>query len=178
MVLLRACALLLTAGLLVGCGDGDDDRGSTYGAGDASTPAERPTDTPPTPTSDEEPSPPPGAELVARGSDFGTMLFDDRGQAIYLFDVEKGDEPRCYGACAEAWPPVLTEGAPLAGDGLDQRLVSTTERRDGSMQVTYGGHPLYLYAHEARGEVKCHDVFLNGGNWYVVQPDGKPAPPG
>lgn len=46
---------------------------------------------------------------------------------------------------------------------------------DGIRQVTYDGHPLYFYAHEGRGEMKCHDVFVNGGNWYVVQPGGDAA---
>ncbi len=104
------------------------------------------------------------------------MLFDSTGQAIYLFDVEKTSRPRCYRACAEAWPPVLTRGDPLAGRGVDGSLLATTERSDGTTQVTYNGHPLYFYAHEGTREVKCHDVFLNGGNWYVVRPDGEPAP--
>ena len=36
------------------------------------------------------------------------MLYDDTGQAIYLFDVETTTEPQCYDDCAAAWPPVLT----------------------------------------------------------------------
>ncbi len=42
--------------------------------------------------------------------------------------------------------------------------------------MTIDGHPLYFYAHEGKREVKCHDVFLHGGNWYAVQPDGHAAP--
>jgi predicted lipoprotein with Yx(FWY)xxD motif len=118
----------------------------------------------------------PGTKVVTAESDFGTILFGTRGQAIYLFDVEATTEPRCYGACADAWPPVLTDGAPLAGRGVKESLLGTAKRTDGTTQVTYRGHPLYFYAHEGRHEVKCHDIFLNGGNWYAVQPDGHPAP--
>ena len=118
-----------------------------------------------------------GTTVMAGDSDFGTVLFDDTGQAIYLFDVETTLEPKCYGACEEAWPPVLTDGEPVAGDGIDPTLVGITERTDGTTQVTYANHPLYFYAHEGKNEVKCHDVFMNGGNWYVVRPDGTPAPP-
>lgn len=118
----------------------------------------------------------PGQEIIAADSSFGTILFDDTGQAIYIFDVETTSEPRCYGSCAAAWPPVLTEGAPVAGDGVRQSLLGTTRRTDGTTQVTYDGHPLYLYAHEGKYEVKCHDIFLNGGTWYAVQPDGRRAP--
>jgi predicted lipoprotein with Yx(FWY)xxD motif len=106
------------------------------------------------------------------------MLFDGTGQAIYLFDIETTSKPECYAACAEAWPPVLTRGPPVAGQGVKGSMLGTTNRSDGSVQVTYNDHPLYFYAHEAKHEVKCHDVFLNGGNWYVVQPDGRAAPPG
>jgi predicted lipoprotein with Yx(FWY)xxD motif len=131
------------------------------------------------PTNEPSPSTRPtgaGTTVVAAGSDFGRILFDGRGQAIYLFDVEATSKPRCYDACADAWPPVLTDGDPLAGDGVEASLLGTTRRNDGTTQVTYGGHPLYFYAHEGRHEVRCHDVFLNGGNWYAVQPDGDRAP--
>ncbi len=119
-----------------------------------------------------------GTRIVAADSEFGQMLFDGTGQAIYLFDVETTSRSRCYDACAEAWPPVLTTGDPVAGPGVERSMLGTTERADGTVQVTYHDHPLYFYAHEGPGEVKCHDVFLNGGNWYVVQPGGDPAPPG
>lgn len=105
------------------------------------------------------------------------MLFDGTGQAIYLFDIETTAKPECYDACAEAWPPVLTTGDPLAGPGVESSLLATTERTDGTIQVTYDDHPLYFYAHENKHEVRCHDIFLNGGNWYVVQPGGDAAPP-
>lgn len=104
------------------------------------------------------------------------MLFDRSGQAIYLFEKESGPRAACYGACAAAWPPVLTDGRPRAVGDVRQRLLGTTTRRDGSRQVTYGGHPLYYYAHEDKGEVLCHDVEQFGALWLVVRPDGGPAP--
>jgi predicted lipoprotein with Yx(FWY)xxD motif len=71
---------------------------------------------------------------------------------------------------------VLAGDLVVAGPGVVSNLIGITQRRDGSTQVTYGGHPLYYYVNEGPGEVLCHDVFLNGGNWYVVQPDGDRAP--
>jgi len=101
------------------------------------------------------------------------MLFDSKKQAIYIFERDHADRTVCYGACAEAWPPVFTRGKPRAGEGVRQSLLGTVERRDGRRQVTYAGRPLYLYAHEGPGEVRCHNVNLNGGLWWVVGPDGK-----
>ena len=117
-----------------------------------------------------------GTTVVTAASDFGTILFDATGQAIYIFDVETTTEPRCYETCAVAWPPVLTKSAPHAGKGVTGSLLGTTQRAEGTTQVTYGGHPLYFYAHEGKHEVKCHEVFLNGGNWYAVRPEGNRAP--
>jgi predicted lipoprotein with Yx(FWY)xxD motif len=117
-----------------------------------------------------------GTTILAAGSDVGAILFDATGQAIYIFDVETTSNPRCYDACAEAWPPVLTQSAPQAGQGIRGSLLGTTPRAGGTLQVTYGGHPLYFYAHEGKHEVKCHNVFLNGGKWYALTPDGFRAP--
>ena len=116
------------------------------------------------------------ATIVLRGSEFGSMLFDSAKQAIYVFENDRPDETVCYGECAEAWPPVYTEGPPNAGRGVDPSLLGTVERRDGRIQVTYAGKPLYFYAHESPGEVRCHNVDLNGGLWWVVGPGGKPRP--
>ena len=117
-----------------------------------------------------------GTTVVVGDSEFGRMLFDENEQAIYIFENDPRGETVCYDECAEAWPPVLTEGEPRAGTGVDQSRLGTVERRDGSVQVTYAGKPLYFYAHEAPGEVRCHNVNLNGGFWWVVGPDGKRLP--
>lgn len=114
-----------------------------------------------------------GTEVVAADSQYGSVLFDSHQQAIYYFDKETSDTSRCYGACAEAWPPVLTEGDPRAGDGADAKLLGTTERDDGSTQVTYNGHPLYYYVDDPRGEVLCHGVVEFGGVWLAVDPGGE-----
>jgi predicted lipoprotein with Yx(FWY)xxD motif len=162
----RLIATLAMCLVLVACGDdpSPDAAGPTAPATTTTTPAE------PTTTTAE-----PGTEIVVAESEFGPMLFNKGKQAIYLFDVETTSEPACYGDCAQAWPPVLTEGAPVAGDDVKKSLLGTTRRSDGTTQVTYAGHPLYHYAHEEPGEVECHNIFLNGGNWFVVRPDGKRA---
>ncbi len=116
-----------------------------------------------------------GTVVTTARSDFGTMLFDSTGQAIYLFDSEATSRPECYGQCAEAWPPVLTHGKPIADGAVRTDLLGTTRRADGSTQITYAGHPLYYYVHDGRDEVLCHNVTEFGGLWLVVTPGGAPA---
>jgi predicted lipoprotein with Yx(FWY)xxD motif len=106
-------------------------------------------------------------------SQFGSILGDGRGQAFYLFDKEKTRKSECYRACARAWPPVLTKGRPKAGKGARKSLIGTTRRRDGSLQVTYRGRPLYYYVHDAPGRVLCHNVDEFGGLWLVLRASGK-----
>lgn len=118
----------------------------------------------------------PGITITTAGSDFGTVLFDGTGQAIYLFDKEITTTPECYEDCAAAWPPVLTDGIPVAGNDAETGLLGTTLRTDGSTQVTYAGHPLYYYAHEGKNVVTCHDVTEFGGRWLVLTPTGQAAP--
>jgi predicted lipoprotein with Yx(FWY)xxD motif len=113
--------------------------------------------------------------IITADSNFGTILYDGSGQAIYLFDAETTSVPECYGECAEAWPPVLTTGAPRGKGAVQSDQLGTTRRSDGSTQLTYAGHPLYFYAHEGKYQVLCHNVVEFGGTWLVVQPNGKPA---
>ena len=67
----------------------------------------------------------------------------------------------------------LHQGEPRAGEGVNSSLLGTTRRRDGRRQVTYDGKPLYYYVNEGPGEVKCHNVNLNGGFWWAVGADGE-----
>ncbi len=113
--------------------------------------------------------------ITTGDSEFGTMLFNDKEQAIYIWEVEESSKAECYGDCAEAWPPVLTDGAPVAAGDVNNDLLGTTERSDGNTQVTYNSHPLYYYAHEGAGEVKCHNISTHGGLWWVIQPNGNRA---
>src|SRR5918996_480783 len=117
-----------------------------------------------------------GTKLKVRSSEFGRMLFDSRRQAVYIFENDPKGMSVCYGECARAWPPVLTDGAPVAGSGIRRSLLGTIRRRGGKRQGTHAGKPLYYYAHEGRGEVRCHNVNLNGGFWGGVGPNGKRGP--
>lgn len=107
---------------------------------------------------------------------YGRILVDGRGQALYLFTRERTRRSRCYGACAKAWPPLLTRARPRAGTGARRSLLGTTRRRNGRLQVTYRGNPLYYYRHDTTTRTLCHDVFEFGGDWFLVRPSGRRVP--
>src|SRR5262249_49970129 len=104
---------------------------------------------PPATTSIARPPAPPRTRTLVPtpASQFGPVLFDRPGHAIYTFDVEQTGTPTCYGDCAAAWPPVLTSGPPVAGGTVRPALLGMTARRGGLRQATYSGKPLYFYAH-------------------------------
>jgi predicted lipoprotein with Yx(FWY)xxD motif len=116
------------------------------------------------------------ARIVARESRFGHVLFDANGQVVYVFELDRPNLSNCTSdECVEAWPPVLTREPPSAGTGVNERLLGTIRRSDGRLQVTYNDRPLYFYEHEGPGEIRCHNVDLHGGLWWVVTPSGRPA---
>ncbi len=112
--------------------------------------------------------------LTVRSTRYGRILFDGRGRVLYGFTRDRrGGPSRCYGACAKAWPVYFVKGTAVqAGAGVQKSLIGTTRRSDGRRQYTYRGWPLYYYAHEGPGEVRCQNVSEFGGVWLVVRPDG------
>jgi hypothetical protein len=103
---------------LIGCGNDDGDRAAKAGSDD---------------TAIEKESGGRGTTITVGDSDFGSMLFDSSRQAIYVFENDRRGDTVCYGTCAEAWPPVLTDGEPRPGKGVNASLLGTVKatRRQG-----------------------------------------------
>jgi predicted lipoprotein with Yx(FWY)xxD motif len=156
----RAIALMAACAGLAACGgdsgDGSMDDGAAAPAESAST----------------QPARSKGVQIKLMNTPEGKILVNRKGQVIYLFTKEKSDRSRCYGACARAWPPVLTKGKPRAGAGVDADLLGSVKRRGGGRIATYNGHPLYYYAHEEPRQVLCQKIVEFGGTWLVVAPSG------
>jgi predicted lipoprotein with Yx(FWY)xxD motif len=103
----------------------------------------------------------------------GKVLVNSEGRTVYLFDGDMGGQSTCSGACASAWPPLMVNGKPTVGSGTDAALVGTAKRSDGTSQLTYNGHPVYLFAQDAKaGELKGQGVSAFGARWYVVSSAG------
>jgi predicted lipoprotein with Yx(FWY)xxD motif len=110
----------------------------------------------------------PRPAVVVKTSAYGRILFDGRGFVLYGFTRDPRGRSACSGACARAWPPYIVNSRPRA------RLLGTTRRANGSLQVTYAGRPLYYYVGDRKpGQILCQNVTEFGGVWRVVRPSGR-----
>jgi predicted lipoprotein with Yx(FWY)xxD motif len=114
------------------------------------------------------------AKLQVRKGKLGHYVVDGKGRSLYLFEKDKGGKSSCYGTCAKVWAPLLTSAKPAAGRGVVASKIGTTKRKDGKLQATYGGHPLYHYDDDHKaGQTKGEGLKEFGAEWYVLAPSGK-----
>ncbi len=109
----------------------------------------------------------------ASNPELGTIIVDSEGLTVYAFAKDQGTTSSCYGACAAAWPPVLTKGAPASGEGAMSSQLGTTKRKDGTVQVTYAGHPLYTFVDDSKpGEANGNGSTAFGAEWNALEESG------
>ena len=116
-----------------------------------------------------------GVELqVSDQGPYGDHLIDAQGMSLYLFEGDGELESTCYDACAKAWPPLMTNGEATAGQGVDESMLTTVKRKDGSTQAAYNGHPLYHFVKDKQpGDAKGQGVKGFGSEWYLISPEGE-----
>jgi predicted lipoprotein with Yx(FWY)xxD motif len=168
--------LATVAILAAACGGGTP----TASAGSTSTTkAAPPATSSQTPTAAATTSPAaPAMTLTTESGSYGVWLADQTGRTLYISTSDKGTTPSCYGACATAWPPLLTTGPVTASGAAVAANLGTTSRTDGTTQVTYSGHPLYYFATE-NGPNQVRGLGAQG-IWFLVAPTGaviNPTPP-
>lgn len=174
------CLLALLAVAVAGCGGGDSTSGGIYGGGgggestNETSSGGRYGGGEKTTASSDGGGAGAGVVKAAKVGDLGTIIVDSEGLTLYDFHKDKGGTSACYDACAGAWPPLLTEGKPQAEAGAMASQLGMTERKDGTVQVTYNGWPLYTYAGDkAPGEANGNDIDQFGAEWYALQPNGE-----
>jgi predicted lipoprotein with Yx(FWY)xxD motif len=90
-----------------------------------------------------------------------------------FFKRDSGTKSACFGACAGAWPPVRASGGSTVASGAQASLVGTTKRSDGKPQVTYNGHPLYLFTGDQKpGQTTGQGLNAFGAAWFAGPPTG------
>jgi predicted lipoprotein with Yx(FWY)xxD motif len=147
-------ATLALAVAVAGCG------GGSSGSSNASNSDSKPTSVGP-------------VTISVASSGVGDILNDSQNRVLYLFKKDTGPKSTCFGACAQNWPPVRATGKPTAGSGANASLIGTIKRSDGAPQVTYNGHPLYLYVGDNHpGAINGQGLTAFGATWYVVSPQG------
>jgi predicted lipoprotein with Yx(FWY)xxD motif len=114
-------------------------------------------------------------KLQLRHTSIGTILVDAAGFTLYRFTKDSGAKNTCMASreCGATWPALTSSGRPTAGPGVRSSLISTISLPGGKRQVTYAGHPLYLYEPASeRAETSYVGVRQFGGTWYGVSASG------
>jgi predicted lipoprotein with Yx(FWY)xxD motif len=156
------CSLVAGA-LLLGAACSDSQSAATTTSAAPAPTNSTPADTAPVATGT--------ATVILSDTSLGKVLTNAAGMTLYLFTPDSASASTCNAGCASNWPPVT--GAAVGGDGLDATKFTTLTRDDGSTQVAYFGHPLYLYAGDAKaGDVTGQGV---GGKWFAVTAAGAHA---
>jgi predicted lipoprotein with Yx(FWY)xxD motif len=100
----------------------------------------------------------------------GTYLTNGNGMSLYEFASDSASKSSCSGQCLTYWPPVT--GTPTAGSGVTASLLGTIS---GTNQVTYAGHPLYMYAGDkSAGDTTGQGSDNFGAKWWLLAPSGQP----
>jgi len=112
------------------------------------------------------------AELsVASDPDLGEFLVGNNDMTLYMFTNDEPNTVNCAGDCLVQWPPLITQGEPVLGEGVDPNLIGTAELPDGQMIVTYNEMPLYYWINDREpGDTTGQAV---GDVWWVVSPEGE-----
>jgi predicted lipoprotein with Yx(FWY)xxD motif len=147
--------VLLTAPLLAACGSSTNNTASASGSGSTTQSSSAAT------------------VRTASVSGLGRILVGPGGRTIYLFQRDTGPTSTCSGACLAQWPAVTTHDATHAAGGASAGKLGVTKRSDGTMQVTYAGHPLYYYAGDSSaGDANGQGLDAYGAKWYAMAPSG------
>jgi len=105
---------------------------------------------------------------VEKAPKYGQILVDSSGKVLYFLSDTKGKSFACASGCTGLWPPLFTKGKPRAGSGIASKKLGTV-KRGSRLQVTYDGHPLYLYAGDSRArQVNGEGIKSFGGTWYAM----------
>lgn len=148
-------SVVAAALLIAGCGSGS--------GGSSSAPASKPLGS--------------GSALVnsTTTASLGDFLVGPNGHTLYVFLKDTGPKSTCSGACASDWPPLTTTGKLTTAGGVSTSALKTERRSDGTMQVTFDGHPLYYYAGDlAPGDANGQGLDMFGAEWFALTPAGKP----
>jgi predicted lipoprotein with Yx(FWY)xxD motif len=108
---------------------------------------------------------------VATDPKLGKILVDGQGMTLYVFTKDGPDQSNCDASCIATWPPLLTQGKPILGAGVDDSKIGSAVLADGTKIITYNHMPLYHFIKDTKaGDTAGQGV---GSVWFVISPDGE-----
>jgi predicted lipoprotein with Yx(FWY)xxD motif len=112
----------------------------------------------------------PTVKLASTGK--GKLLKSSSGQTLYMFTKDSKNKDTCAGikGCSGTWPMFTTKGKPVGGPGVSTSKLGTI-KVGSKTQVTYAGHPLYIYSLDPKGTSYIGTPEF-GGKWYGVTASG------
>jgi predicted lipoprotein with Yx(FWY)xxD motif len=114
-----------------------------------------------------------GTMLTMEKTKLGNVAATTAGRAVYMFSLDSGAASKCSGKCSATWPAVTGSVRVANGSGLNPKLLG----KNSHGQATYGGHPLYSYVRDSKGQTKGEGSSAFGGHWYLVGPRGTAVKP-
>jgi predicted lipoprotein with Yx(FWY)xxD motif len=118
------------------------------------------------------------ATIGVTSTGLGPILVDSQGRTLYLFQKDTGNTSTCTGACAAAWPPLRATGQTVVGKAANSALLGSTPRSDGAPQITYNGHPVYLFIKDQKpGDTNGEGVNAFGASWFALSSAGNQVSP-
>ncbi|MFL5863622.1 MAG: hypothetical protein ACJ780_23090 [Solirubrobacteraceae bacterium] len=100
------------------------------------------------------------------------IVVSSKGRAVYTLSGDTTRHPKCTKAngCFSFWPPVTVSSARHLSKASAVKGTLGTFKRNGIIQVTLGGHPLYTFANDNKRATATGEAITGfGGIWHVVK---------
>jgi predicted lipoprotein with Yx(FWY)xxD motif len=167
-------ATAVSIALIAGCGSGSKSASTTVPAAARSAAQTTPASAAAGYTATSSSTTATAVLITSKQGKLGTILaVGPKQRTVYLFESDKGAGSSCNVACTQVWPPVTSAGEPRSAGGAIAAHLGTITRPDGTKQVTYAGHPLYLFARDGdKSDAYGQGVNSFGASWYVISPSG------
>ncbi len=108
---------------------------------------------------------------ISQSSPFGSYLIGKNGMTVYAYTMDSKNKSVCYADCENQWPPFHLSGTNLSVMGVNNEMLKSIQRTDGTTQLTYNGWPLYyFYQDQKPGDTNGQGM---KSIWYLIGPDGK-----
>jgi predicted lipoprotein with Yx(FWY)xxD motif len=100
------------------------------------------------------------------------IVINTKGRAVYTLSGDTTKHPKCTKAntCFQFWPPVTVSSAKGLSKAAGVKGKLGIFKRNGIMQVTLGGHPLYTFSQDhKKANATGEGLVAFGGTWHVVK---------